>query len=142
MFKRMALAALAITCLLAVGCSENSTNPIQPADTVPPLAPIMIGASANDGIVTASWETNTEADLAGYRLYMNSNNGPVSVSQPLIQNTYVVFDSNGDGGAVAIYATAIDHSGNESSASQTISVDLHAIRNSSRNPVEDLKDGK
>ena len=141
MMKRMVIAGLAITSLMVAGCSEDVTNPNQPVDTVLPLAPIMIGAIATDGIITAQWETNTEPDLAGYRVYMQTPTGAVSVTNSLIQHNYVVFDSNLDGGSVTIYATAIDYSGNESNGSQDLSVDLHAALNASRRPAE-LEQGK
>lgn len=139
MFKRMVIAALAITSLLVAGCSENATTPIQPVDTTPPLAPIMIGARANDGTVIAQWETNTEPDLAGYRVYVDTVNGPAAVTRSLLTHTYVFFTTDSDGGAINLYATAIDYSGNESSPSQTIAVNLHTPEQSSRLPVDDIK---
>ena len=139
MFKRMAIAVLAITSLLVAGCSEDATNPIQPVDTTPPLAPIMISAAATEGTIIAQWETNTEPDLAGYRVYMQTADGPVSVNQPLIQQTFVVFTTESNGGAINLYATAIDYSGNESSSSQTLAVNLHTPQTSSRLPVDNVK---
>lgn len=45
----------------------------QIADSIPPAAPQNLVAEVSpDGLVTLTWDTNTESDLAGYRVFMSN----------------------------------------------------------------------
>lgn len=47
---------------------------IQKIDSIPPLPPIGLkGIIDSAGIVTLTWNNNTESDLAGYRVYFSNN---------------------------------------------------------------------
>jgi hypothetical protein len=47
---------------------EPSSPPVcvTPSDDFPPAAPVGVSATAEAGMITITWEPNTEADLAGY----------------------------------------------------------------------------
>ncbi len=52
--------------ILLTGCSEKTTAPVI---IVPPAAPRGLFSVTGDGEVTLVWLANTEADVAGYRIY-------------------------------------------------------------------------
>lgn len=61
--NRLLLPLLALGILLG-GCNERTTAPVPP-----PAAPRGLFSVTGDGQVTLVWLANTEADLAGYRVY-------------------------------------------------------------------------
>jgi len=115
--------ALAVGLFSAAGCSsDKTTQATVPQDDAPPLPPSGLDVSlAGDGCILLSWSANTEADLAGYRVY-------VFDPLPARENAYVL--QNADallaeasyafripiGGSIWVRVTAVDQDGNESGA--------------------------
>jgi fibronectin type 3 domain-containing protein len=95
-------------------------------DTTPPAAPQNLAADAGNGLVTVSWNANTETDLAGYNVYRGTSSPvsttgmPLNGATPLTSNSYT--DNGLTNGATYYYAvTAVDSSSNQSSASNEAS---------------------
>lgn len=96
-------------------------------DKVAPLAPASVKAVPGDGRATVSWARNSEADLAGYRVY-RSTSTPVAIdtahrisgAAPL---TGASFTSTGlrNGTTYWFAVTAVDRAGNRSRASAAVS---------------------
>jgi len=87
----------------------------------------IIAAEVVPGMVQLSWDTNTEPDLAGYKVYMRTQGSqygsPVILSSPTIVNQRVVFEVQGLDKAEIHYfvVSAYDQSGNESEFSVEVS---------------------
>jgi hypothetical protein len=120
------LVALVLVAPLFAGCGSDKIT----ADTTPPLAPTIEGASMGEAVLGAWWAPNTEPDLAGYNVYATQNGTTWMVNtQPITQNFVAVEIPNGVD-PVTVYVTAIDFSDNESSPSATL-----AATNANQNPV-------
>jgi hypothetical protein len=98
-------------------------------DTAPPSAPSGGGAESHDGTILVTWQPNTEADLAGYRVYRATQaTGPWTAlnSTPIVGTEFVDTDVP-DAPMVWYQVAAVDASGNESAHSGTISVALQSL---------------
>lgn len=104
--------------------SELSTAAeITPEDRFPPAAPSGLRATASPNSVELSWDPNTEADLAGYRLYRSLPGGPLEKIADLTVPAYS--DHNLDRDKPYRYeVSAVDRLGNESPHSAPIEVAL------------------
>ena len=113
---------------------ESSDSPVTivtPKDTFPPEAPqgvvaaVLPGAAAAS-IVDLSWSISVESDLAGYRVYRSEaadERGQLLTSELLPTPAYR--DMAAQLGTRYWYTvTAVDRSGNESSPSAPLAVDL------------------
>jgi Concanavalin A-like lectin/glucanases superfamily len=105
--------------------------PVAAPDTTPPAAPQGLTATAGVQQVTLSWGANTEPDLAGYNLYRSTSSPvpttslPVNGGTPITDTGYV--DWGLQPGTTYHYAlTAVDRSGNASSASDEASATAQA----------------
>lgn len=108
---------LALLVFGAAGCDERSTAP---RDVTAPAAPRGFFSVTGDGEVSLSWLENTEADLAGYRLYMAPCASGSSCPYDRIGTTSATqFTATGlTNGVTRFYAVAaVDHAGNESALS-------------------------
>ncbi|MFH5781819.1 fibronectin type III domain-containing protein [Heyndrickxia oleronia] len=85
-------------------------------DTTPPSAPtgVKIDSRSNGLIVT--YKRNTEKDLAGYNIYVDSSKHNAS---PVTSTSYTVPGLDTDS-SYSIYVTAVDKSGNESEPSEMV----------------------
>jgi hypothetical protein len=112
-----------VPALLLAGCGSDDTDGGFIPDTTAPLAPVIMGVRADDGIVGLWWNPNTEPDLTGYHVYV-AMNGVVrrTTFRPVVDNRYTV--NLGPQGSASVYVTAIDYSGNESSPSAWRTVSL------------------
>ena len=112
-----ALGILAALALFAVGC-DSDDDPVVVRDVVPPAAPQAVYTVTGDGRVTINWVSNTEPDLAGYRVYRGTD-GYLGEMFPLSttgSTTYV--DLAVINGTTYYYAVAAyDAAGNESALS-------------------------
>jgi serine protease AprX len=91
-------------------------------DTTPPAAPTALTASPGNGQVVLDWANNSEADLAGYRVYRSSGGDPFSlVASPTASAHTDTGLTNGV--SYSYYVTAVDSNAppNESAPSATAS---------------------
>jgi fibronectin type 3 domain-containing protein len=72
------LLALPLAMFIVAGCGSDKVT--APVDTVPPVAVLdfQVTTATASGIELA-WAPNTEADLAGYRVYRSIGNGDVTL---------------------------------------------------------------
>jgi hypothetical protein len=95
---------------------------ITPADTFPPAVPAGLRATATSSSVELSWDPDSDADLAGYRVYRAGPGGPfekiADVSAVPAYSDHAV-----EAGKTYRYSiTAVDQSGNESERSPEAAV--------------------
>ena len=96
-------------------------------DNLPPSPPSNLVATANQNTVRATWQKNTEPDLAGYILFRN--NAPVNTDSLIKDTTYT--ETLPDGFYI-YYVIAVDRADNKSLPSNSDSVEIdtrppHAI---------------
>ena len=99
------------TMLPELGVCDFSVVP----DRIPPAAPMDLEAEPGDGIVNLSWAANTEDDLAGYNLYRDGDLMAEGLAETAYSDLGVTNDST-----YSYSVTALDTSGNESSASRPV----------------------
>jgi hypothetical protein len=95
---------------------DSAAAEITPQDTFPPAPPAGLKTIAGAGFISLSWESNPEADLAGYRVWRKSPaeaDFRLLTETPLLETNYN--DRTVHPGVIYNYAlTALDKSGNES----------------------------
>jgi hypothetical protein len=96
------------------------------ADAVAPNAPSNVSAAGGPGYAVIDWDANTETDLSYYNIYRNTVSDFVSSVLVGNSSTEYFIDSNDGSGYLAkatwyYFVTAVDTSGNESSASTVAS---------------------
>jgi hypothetical protein len=96
-------------------------------DNLAPVAPALLTGQYATGTTTLHWNPNTEADLAGYRLYRGANASFVPGPQNFV--TVVAGTQHADGaGAPYVYKlTAVDAHGNESPVATLIPAGTLAV---------------
>jgi hypothetical protein len=88
-----------------------------PPDTTAPAQPTGLSATPGDRSVALQWTANGEPDLHGYRVYRNGETTPIAAPTT---NSYT--DTGLTNGAAYSYrVTAVDRSGNESTAAGPVS---------------------
>lgn len=102
----------------------SSDVSITPVDIFPPAVPAGLHAAAAPNSIELSWDSNTEADLAGYRVYRAVAGGPFEkIADTSTLPTYS--DHAVEHGKTYRYAvTAVDQSGNESARSAAVEATL------------------
>jgi hypothetical protein len=103
--------------------SDNSaTVSITPKDIFPPAAPVGLVFILGGKTIELTWTRNSEADLAGYRVYRSfENNSFERVADTQESTSYS--DRNIEPGRHYRYAvTAVDRAGNESKMSEPVTV--------------------
>ena len=75
---------------------------------------------ASDGKLTLAWNSNTEPDIAGYRLYYGTNPGSYSAHTDVGLNTIYTMQGLKQG-TYYFAITALNRSGEESSYSNEVS---------------------
>jgi predicted phage tail protein len=96
-----------------------AATPAANGDTVPPTAPLSLGATAGQQQVSLSWTANTETDLAGYHVYRSTTNGSgyAQVTTALLTTTSFI-NTGLTGGTTYYYVIrAVDTAGNQSANS-------------------------
>lgn len=117
--NRLLLAPLAALVLVA-GCNDDHHSVVAPRDLTPPAAPRGVYSVTGDGSVTLRWYANTEADVAGYRVYESDcAGGPGCPYDPIGATVGTSFVVNGlSNGETRYFAVAAyDRAGNESDLS-------------------------
>jgi hypothetical protein len=114
---RKVISILLVAALGAAGCNDNSSAP---KDVTPPAAPRGLFSVTGDHEATLSWLANTEADVAGYRVYVSPCASGSSCPYDRIGATAATqFVANGlTNGVTRFFAiSAVDQAGNESALS-------------------------
>ena len=104
--------------------SFSDTKAVTPEDKFPPAVPSGLHADAAPTSVALGWEANTEADLAGYRIYRSVGDG---AWQKLADGNTVpsYSDMAVEAGKTYRYAiSAVDKAGNESARCAAVDVTL------------------
>ena len=97
--------------------AEVSETPI---DKFPPAAPAGLRASVAPNSIELSWDRNTEADLAGYRVYRATGSGGLEKIAD-VNEVPTYSDHQVEAGKTYRYTiTAVDQAGNESPKSATV----------------------
>ncbi|MCR8634636.1 fibronectin type III domain-containing protein [Paenibacillus radicis (ex Xue et al. 2023)] len=117
-----ALYRFAVTAYDASGNeSAKSTTadvtPQPPPDTTPPAKPTGLDGEFSNGFASLTWSANSESDLAGYKVYMSTDNGDTWVLDGLVSLAQAQYQKRITG-AVLFAVTAYDGAGNESSRSE------------------------
>ena len=95
---------------------------VTPVDTFPPAVPTGLNAIAAASNIELVWDRNTEADLAGYRLYRAPAAGAFEKIAD-IPEAPSYSDSKVESGKQYRYAiSAVDRSGNESKPSEPVEI--------------------
>ncbi len=119
------VALLGTLLLLASGCSK-SPEP----DTTPPGVPSGLSATVGDAQVSLSWSGVTADDLDGYHAYHQAPAGsPVKSALVSAPTTSTVITGLTNGTAYSFWITAVDESGNESTASGQVSATPNSAAN-------------
>ncbi|ULA60304.1 MAG: Fibronectin type-III domain-containing protein [Nitrospira sp.] len=131
-----------VTFTVAAGqaASGTPTTPTQPAVTSPPppppsptpvpVTPTPTGSASSTAPKTASatvsWNANTEADLAGYRIYVGTRSGSYGFVGPfeVTKSTNFTVPNLPLGATYFFAVSAFDKSGNESAKSAEVSKSL------------------
>ena len=113
------LVLVAISALLANGCSDNSpTNTGLPdEDLTPPAAPVSLTAYAKGNLITLAWIENSEADLEEYYIYRSTNDSDYEMVGNIDRARFQDAIPGHGLFHMAYRVTAMDHSGKESARS-------------------------
>jgi len=105
--------------------SEVSDNAvIEPRDVFPPAAPQDLAAISATGAIELGWERNTEADLAGYRVYRSKNGSAFERMADSVEAPSYSDRSIEAGAKYAYTVTAFDQNGNESPRSAPAEIEV------------------
>jgi hypothetical protein len=112
----------------AVDTSWNESNDSNevfatPIDTIPPLAPTGLSATAGNRTVSLNWNDNSESDLDGYNVYRSttSGSGYVQINGSLLSVSNYADNSVANGTTYYYVVTAVDILSNESNDSNEVS---------------------
>jgi endoglucanase len=85
------------------------------------FAVLAVAAAAYAAVTNLAWDANTEADLAGYKLYQGTKaGGPYTYVQTIAKGTLAAVTANLTDGTYCWVLTAYDSSGNESGYSNEV----------------------
>lgn len=106
--------------------ADSNSITVLPKDIFPPSAPGAVTIAASPNTISIFFATNTENDIAGYRVYRSSDaNQPKSdwtLLTPKLLTTNTFQDSNVESGKTYFYyLTAVDNFGNVSPISEIVS---------------------
>jgi fibronectin type 3 domain-containing protein len=114
MSKRSSILLALPLALFVAGCGSDSPTNVNPVDTVPPIAVLDLDATTvTSTSVQLAWVANTEADLAGYRVYRGVGNGVTTLVG--VETAPGYRDGNvTSGNSYRYLVCAFDTAGNES----------------------------
>ena len=116
-----------VQALVKAGTGEAESDLCEPAAITPvdhfaPAPPAGLTAIPSAASIELVWERNTEPDLAGYRIYRSTNNGPLERLAE-IREVPSYSDTKTNSGKVYRYEiSSFDQSGNESPHSAPVQV--------------------
>ncbi|MCI0698048.1 Ig-like domain-containing protein [candidate division KSB1 bacterium] len=110
--RELVVGILRLMMSLCVGFSVGGLNP----------APLLAA-----GAVKASWNANTELDLAGYKIYYGLSSGNYTISINVGNVTQYTVNQLAEGLIYYFVVTAYDTAGNESAYSQEVSAELPLV---------------
>jgi len=87
---------------------------------------LALALPANAATVDLAWDTNTETDLAGYKMHYGTAKGVYNVVVDVGNKTSVNISGLTPGSTYFFVATAYDKSGNESEFSNEVVADIAA----------------
>jgi fibronectin type 3 domain-containing protein len=97
---------------------------ITPEDRFPPAVPGGLNAATAPNSIELSWEADTEPDLAGYRVYRSTGDGPFEKMGDMVA-TPSYSDRAAEHGKTYRYAvSAVDKTGNESARAAPVEATL------------------
>jgi len=110
---------------MEVASAPSAPVRVDARDVFPPAEPkgLQAVADAAERAIDLSWQPDTEADLAGYRVYrreIGSSAPPVRIS-PVVEPAATFLDEKVEAGKSYIYSvSAVDRDGNESARSAEV----------------------
>lgn len=108
----------------AARSKESELLEFTPEDHFPPATPTGLTAIIGPASVELAWESNTEADLRGYRVYRSTAGGELQRYADLVE-VPAFSDKKPEAGKIHNYViTAVDKHGNESQRSTPVSVNV------------------
>lgn len=113
---------LALALVLGTGCERERIVDPGP-DTIAPLPPAgLLVESARDGYIFISWIRNGEPDLRGYVIHRAEESDPALYARvDTVTQFYFIDEQRSYDTTYSYFVTALDESGNESAASDTVS---------------------
>jgi hypothetical protein len=122
--KSVYLGLLCVGIVAFMGACGNDSGTTTPTvDTVPPNPPVGLQIGPESGIFKISWTDNAEIDLAGYNVYVSSQEtGPFKKLNDDLLLCNWCYDDPVPSARTYYKVTAVDESGNESTYSQLIGV--------------------
>ncbi len=96
-------------------------------DITPPSKPFIKQATRADNGIAIKWVANKEDDLAGYNLYLISNNDTNKLNEELIVGTSFIDNQEHTYQPLNYVITALDSTGNESVVSNTYSLNSEKV---------------
>ncbi|MDQ1914625.1 fibronectin type III domain-containing protein [Paenibacillus sp. GD4] len=114
--------AFAVTAMNNRGEESDRSTPVQatPQGT-PPAIPQGLTASAGDALIKLQWTAVTDADLAGYKLYLSQDNGNSwSLGAETGKVTEYTLTGLTNNVEYAVAISAVDGNGNESARSAVV----------------------
>ncbi|MCK4337213.1 MAG: fibronectin type III domain-containing protein [Candidatus Aminicenantes bacterium] len=104
--------------------ADSNIVEVKPVDIFPPKAPSALISIAGSKLISLSWESNKENDLAGYRIWRRlegESDFSLLTSELFLESNFN--DTKLEKGRKYEYTlTAVDKNGNESERSSTISI--------------------
>ncbi len=130
------IAGMADVSAFSVNGSASATTQICFYDTIPPAAPSIIDVAGGFSNAEITWHPNTEADIAGYKLYFDTDMdlpldgihtvygdpSPIITGLDTLKTAYGLFNDS----TYYFAVSAIDVSGNESGLSTFVSTTLQS----------------
>ncbi|HQY56875.1 MAG: fibronectin type III domain-containing protein [Nitrospira sp.] len=134
-FSNMLRVPVTVTIAAGQTAATSPSAPTTPTVTAPPPpppsppAPLPVATTSTTSTITSatvSWTANSEADLAGYRVYVGTRSGSYGFAGPFeVSNRTSFTVTNLPVGTTYFFAvSAFDKSGNESAKSAEISKSL------------------
>lgn len=113
----------AVEALVGSSESERSTlASVVPVDKTAPSTPKGLTAIAGLGTIELAWESNTDADLKGYKLYKAEGEGTLTLLSDSVETPAFSDKAIRPGQSYRYSVSAVDQSGNESRRSEPVEI--------------------